>query len=64
MDEDRDFIGGFCIGTFITLVMFTAVWLISGEPRKTSDGKFYLKTHGQVYQLVSDQPVKIKEVIQ
>lgn len=63
---DRKIYGdGFAAGVSITFLLFELFWIASSSPvHQTADGKFYIKTHGQVYQLVSDKSVEIKKVIE
>ena len=48
-----------------TVGLFVVVWINTSNPvQKTFDGKYYISTHGKNYQLVSDRPVRIGEIIE
>lgn len=53
----------FFSAVFFTCLLFLIVWVNWSGIQKTPDGRFYLKTHGNYYELVSDKPIIIKEFI-
>jgi hypothetical protein len=57
-----DFLIGIFAGTLTTLFIVFLIWIFTGEPgmiRKTEDGKYFIRTHWETYELVSDQPKKV-----
>ena len=51
--------GGFIAGVCFALFFFFLLWVKWDGVMITTDGKFYIKTHIKIYQLISDKPVKI-----
>lgn len=51
----------FMLGAAVTLSIMTIVWLSTGHPKQTIDGRYYIKAHGKAYELKSPNPVKLSE---
>jgi hypothetical protein len=57
---DDEFFGGLMMGIFFSTFACFLWWLSWSGVKITDDGKYYIQTHNNIYQLVSDKPVKIR----